>query len=174
MIDPQYTQIADWLKTLIGAVVGFTAAIATDVIKTRIDERHKRKGMRRALYYELSAILGVVDAALEVPNPTDEQAEKLLKVITSIGFDAYNRAKSQPEIFYGMKEAATFEVLYLPVIAIKNHYVFPGVGQAALITARGFRRSLVEAVTTKKLDGRWFDINELRGENKTALEKQNS
>jgi len=150
MIDPQYLQIADWMKALIGAVVGYVAAITTDVIKTRINERHKRQGMRKALAAELATIWGLFGPILEVPNPTPEQADQLLKFLTGVSVDAYKLAKAQPEVFYGMKEASKIDQLYLPVTIIKSFCFLPGTASVALVEAQKFHKALAEVMATTK------------------------
>src|SRR5438270_3844314 len=88
--------IAEWVKILITAVVGFASAVCLDMLKTRINERRKRKGLRKAMYDELASILGTCDAILEVENPTLEQAGMLMKVISVVNLDAYRMAKNDP------------------------------------------------------------------------------
>lgn len=166
MIDPQHIQIADWIKTtiitLVGTVVGFSSAVFTDIIKTRINERHKRKGMRKALYEELAGIWETYDAALEVNDPTAEQADMLLRVISAVSTDAYKNAKAQPEVFYGLKEAATIDALYVRVNALKSQYVLPGAGKAALSVAKDFRNDFAEALGSERLDPNIFTIGKLK------------
>jgi hypothetical protein len=39
-----YPMTAEWVKILVTAVVGFASAVCIDMLKTRINERRKRKG----------------------------------------------------------------------------------------------------------------------------------
>lgn len=67
MIDPQHT---DWrvvaltasITTLIGAAVGFAAAIMSDLMKTNLSDRRKQKRMRHALYTEMAWLYTSLDA----------------------------------------------------------------------------------------------------------------
>lgn len=87
--------IAEWVKILITAVVGFTSAVLVDILKNQLNDRRKRKGLRKAMYDELAAILGTCDAVLEVKNPNRDQAEMLMKVLFFSGHSSLPNGQSR-------------------------------------------------------------------------------
>ena len=154
--QPNHPAIAPWITTLIGTIVGFTTAIFADVIKSRINERHKRRGIRKAMYEELAGIWGMFDAVLEPAEPTAEQAEMLMKVLAGASVDAYRTAKNDPALFYGLSEAATLDSLYARINIIKGYSGLGGLGLIALTQAKEFRDAFAKAIQTKKLDPKIF------------------
>lgn len=148
--------IAEWIKILITAVVGFASAVCLDILKTRINERRKRKGLRKAMYDELASILGTCDAVLAVKNPTLEQAEMLMKVISVVNLDAYRMAKNDPVLFYGLKEARTLDRLYQTLDILKKHSILPNTGLAGYQLLQEFKDDFLTALGRKELDRNVF------------------
>lgn len=151
-----YPIIAEWVKILITAVVGFASAVCLDMLKTRINESRKRKGLRKAMYDELATILGICDAVLDVKNPTLEKAEMLMKVISVVNLDAYRMAKNDPVLFYGLKEATTLDRLYQTLDVLKKHSILPNTGLAGYQLLQEFKDDFLTALGRNELDRNVF------------------
>jgi hypothetical protein len=154
-----YPMTAEWVKILVTAVVGFASAVCIDMLKTRINERRKRKGLRKAMYDELASILGTCEAILELKNPTLEQAEMLMKVISVVNLDAYRMAKNDPILFYELKEATTLDRLYQTLDILKKHSILPKTGLAGWQLLQGFKHDFLTALGRNELDRNVFTPN---------------
>lgn len=163
-VDPSavhaQSTIAEWVKILITAVVAFTSAVLVDMLKTRINERRKRKGLRKAMYDELAALLGTCDAVLEVKNPNREQSEMLMKVLSAVSTDVYRMAKADPILFYGLKEWQTLDKLYQKIEIFKRSVVLPNAALLVPAQAQEFRNDFVTAIGSKKLSHNVFTPSE--------------
>jgi hypothetical protein len=111
------------------------------------------------MYDELAGIFGTCDAVLEVKNPTLEQAEMLMKVISVMNLDAYRLAKNDPVLFYGLKEATTLDRLYQTLDMLKKHSVLPNTGLAGYQLLQEFRNDFLTALGRNELDRNVFTPN---------------
>lgn len=152
--------IAEWVKILITAVVGFTSAVLVDILKNQLNDRRKRKGLRKAMYDELAAILGTCDAVLEVKNPNRDQAEMLMKVLSSVDTQAYRMAKADPVLFYGLKECQTLDRLYQKIEIMKKFVILPNSALLVSEQAQEFRNDFFTSIGNGKLDRTVFTPSE--------------
>lgn len=144
------------------AVVGFVSAITTDIIRRRIGDGRKRAAIRKALYDELEVIYSIFDSTRQALIQRPELNDLTVKVLTSVGMDAYKSAKSQPEVFYGLKEAGMIDALYIPVTALKKHYVLPGMGRPAMEVRDQFIELFERALKANTLDVQFFSPSFVR------------
>jgi hypothetical protein len=141
------------LTTLFAAVVGFVVGMLADILKSRINDSHKRKGIRRAIYEELAAIWGMFDGMIQArPNPNQQEAEVLMKAIMTVGVDAYKQAMTDPALFYGLKEASTLQTLYTKLNILKQSSVLPNVALMNYQDMKEWRDEIAQAVETNVLD----------------------
>jgi|SRR5947209_13950060 len=168
MIDPSiHAQLAmaEWVKILITAVVGFTSAVLVDMLKTRINERRRRRGLRKAMYDELAGILGHCDAVLEINSPNQEQAEILAKVLAAASTDAYRMAKTDPVVFYSLKEWQTFDKLYYKIEFFKKALALQNSAVMVSQQAQEFRNEFMTALGGGKLKQNVFTPGESKNLN---------
>jgi hypothetical protein len=153
--------MAEWIKTLIsavtGAVVGFVTGMFADILKSRIAARHKREGMRKAMYEELAVIWGMFDGMLDVvDNPTQEQAEMLMRAVVNVSVDAYKQAMGDPALFYSLREAPTLQTLYTSLNIMKQSSVLPNVALLNYQDLKEWRDVISHAAETNVLDRSLF------------------
>lgn len=134
-----------------GAVVGFASAFILDQIKSGKDERRKVARLKTALYVELGELytsLSLLSAASYAPS-AKEDFRNMLQVIR---MDAYDYARSNPDIFYLLPEARELLHIFTAVDFAKNH---PGRPQD-LAFAMAFPYVVQSAVKDKKIDVKEF------------------
>jgi hypothetical protein len=113
MIDPQVAHpiIAEWVKVLIGAIVGFVSGVFTDFLKNALTEKKRKKRLRYAIYSELMQMYTAARVMTEI-DLQKTSTDKARAVFRSLRIDAYEFAKSQADIFFELREAFVIEHLY--------------------------------------------------------------
>jgi hypothetical protein len=114
MIDPQanHPMIAEWVKVLIGASVGFVSGVLADFLKTSLTEKKRKRRLRYAIYSELMQMYGAARVMTEI-DLQKTSTDKARAVFRALRIDAYEFAKSQSDIFFELRgEAFAIEHLY--------------------------------------------------------------
>jgi hypothetical protein len=166
MIDPQTTQavqtshpvIAEWVKVLIGASVGFFLGIAGDLLKTTVNDWRDRRRMRRALYIELLNIYDSIRHLITVHDGKQYDEDTIFMVVNSRRLDAYEHAKQNPGVFYCLREAHSLDHAFTNMHEMKafadktNGVATRGLGQLFLdyiqnsVAVGRFNRSLLKRI----------------------------
>jgi hypothetical protein len=163
MIDPQH---GDWrvvaltasITTLIGASVGFIAAIASEVWKSNRTEKQNSKRLERALYAEMSELYSSLrgllrdqkdarDTEMEIPNELVASITKSYSVL-----DSYKYAKQNPHQFYGLKYAFTINNIYSSLREISAD----SDDRSTVNKAFGFCLSVMSAIREKRINVELF------------------
>lgn len=133
MIDPQATPthpwIAEWVKVLIAAVVGFVSALILEVWKSNRAERRQIDDLERALYSEMTENYSDVRYAFkeykdkaaakqEKPDPSDWAHRAALTVKSHSVLNCYRYAELNPHLFYRIKHHASIRRIYLHLIKL--------------------------------------------------------
>jgi hypothetical protein len=103
--------IAEWVKVLIGAIVGFVFGGVTELLKNGFTERKKRKKIRHAIYSELVQIY----AAAQIMQNLDSlstSTNSARAVFKAMRIDSYEYAKSQADVYFELREAFELEHIY--------------------------------------------------------------
>lgn len=111
MIDPQHT---DWrvvaltasITTLIGAVIGFLSAVASELWKSNRTERKECERLEHAIYAEMAELYLAMRTLFKNKlhyKLTDEATARTIKSFTML--DSYNYAKQSPHQFYSLTHA---------------------------------------------------------------------
>jgi hypothetical protein len=140
VIDPQpaHPWIAEWVKVLIAAVVGFASSVLIDILKTNKERRQAVHHMRVALYHELgqlySSIFYLLDANLATPDKQEAAAINIRLLSTT----TYDWAKTQPNVFYKLRESHRLDDIYSAFSLIRTHVNQKAVGHLTIRLARDF------------------------------------
>lgn len=143
---------ADRLWNFVNLVTGAMIGYAATQLKEWRDLRRKREGMRKALYYELTINQATCRMVSTLSQKAIEPADWLKILAGGLSTGVYDAARVQFELFYSLKEAKTVDELYISVCAIKNHYVLPFMGKAAIAVAGRFIKAMDAALAKKRLD----------------------
>jgi hypothetical protein len=153
MIDPQaqHPMIAEWVKVLIGTVVGFVSAVATDSLRTYIQDKRKKRDMRIALYHELGRLYTNVQPLAHKPFKTAEEQDAIAHCIGQEQTTTYDWAKSQPDVFYKLKEAHLIDNVYSSFQFIKEAHRQPGASLAILEVGKKFASMMESYMAAENL-----------------------
>lgn len=115
MIDANSALNSDWLKTiittLIGAVVGFMSAMASEVWKSNRATRKRVNALERALYAEMAQLYEQIQPSGMVGD-NDHMADINATLIKQFRTDSYKFAKSNPDLFYSLRAAFVIDDIY--------------------------------------------------------------
>jgi hypothetical protein len=103
--------IAEWVKVLIGAIVGFVSGVLTDFLKYSLTEKKRKTRLRYAIYSELMQMY----TAARVMTQADMQKTSTAAAratFRALRIDSYEFAKSQADVFFELPEAFVIEHLY--------------------------------------------------------------
>jgi hypothetical protein len=156
MIDPQpaHPWIAEWVKVLIAAVVGFASSVVIDILKTNKERKRAIHDMRVALYHELGHLYSYVFFILLPPKGnTPEQQESRAANIRMLPTTTYDWAKTQPNVFYKLKESHRLDDIYSYFLLIRGHVNIKGAGHLTIEAGRAF----MKMVDTDVECGKVFD-----------------
>jgi hypothetical protein len=159
MIDPQpaHPWIAEWVKVLIAAVVGFASAVLIDILRTNKERKQAIHDMKVALYHELGHIYAYIFYLLRLPEArTPAFQESTAANIRMLPTTTYDWAKTQPNVFYRLKESHRLDDIYRHFLQIRPHATIKGGGEVTITVGRAF----MKMVDTDVEGGKVFD-NEL-------------
>jgi hypothetical protein len=98
----------------LSAILGFIAAFAAEPIKVYFENRSKKDQLRKALYGECASNYVRIKAALESFEKGSVSGKAVgAWVKWGTGLECYKYAKSEPVLYYQLKEAPTFNSLYI-------------------------------------------------------------
>ncbi len=101
------------ISTVIGAAFGLASGLWLDEIETRRAEKRTRRRLQRALYTELAMQHALMkDMLLKLVPASSQQQEGVGAILKKTRADAYEFAKSQPAIFYELRDAMALDALY--------------------------------------------------------------
>lgn len=132
--QPPAQTSAEWIKILLSALAGFISSALLELIKAERQRKQALNDMRAALYNELGQLYFWI--YLFVKNRTTKDA--VAAKITSATIGTYKWAKSQPNLFYKLKEAHALESLFEDVQTLKAQFSNPEAAQAAIERADMF------------------------------------
>jgi hypothetical protein len=140
------------ISTVVGAAFGFSSSFWLDEIKTRRAETRLRRRLQRAIYTELAMqhtlIKDLVLNAAQATSP--QQQEGTAAILKKIRADAYEFAKSQPAIFYELKDAMVIDSLYSHIHHAVAHDKAPS--STTIGVCRLFIQSLEDSVLRGDID----------------------
>jgi hypothetical protein len=146
MIDPQpisHSTIAEWVKILISAGVGFFLGMVGDLIKTSYSDKRKQKRIKKALYTELAFLHSYVSLSIEVYTVGNLKAETFATIIRTLKRNAYDAAVGQPDVFHQLKEAPYIMTVYT-ILEVLDSPTAPAGG--AMIVCQNFIKLVDEYV----------------------------
>lgn len=114
------TVAANWeyLKTLISVFAGFITAFLAEPVKVYFTNKAKNRNLRRALYGEL---LGIYNSLLTFLVSAEERGINVpFSKVVNTNFDCYKFAKSDPALFYQLKEASVISQAYNNIELLKQ------------------------------------------------------
>lgn len=114
------TVAANWeyLKTLISVFAGFITAFLAEPVKVYFTNKAKNRNLRRALYGEL---LGIYNSLLTFLVSAEERGINVpFSKVVNTNFDCYKFAKSDPALFYQLKEASVISQAYNNIALLKQ------------------------------------------------------
>ena len=124
-MDAIFQILAGGLTSIIGVIVGY--------LLPAIDTRRKKDRLRAALYKEIIAMYDGLDVIIAFMGETkriDKDKTGLMQHMFSIVFwlqdallkdESYKHAKSDPTLFYGLKEATAIEDAYKKYDTIRSN-----------------------------------------------------
>src|SRR5690348_14284320 len=98
--------MSDWLKILISTLSGFVAGTIAQPLNLVIADSIKRRHLRRALYIELTANIGVLAAYAFKPRSDAEYFQAVDIFGPLLRYEAYDYAVKQPDVFLRLRDAA--------------------------------------------------------------------
>jgi hypothetical protein len=153
---PFLQEAPQWLtatiSTVVGAVVGFSSSLWLDEIKTRRVEKRLRRRLQRAIYTELAMQHALIkDLVLKAAQTaSSQQQEGTAAILKKTRADAYEFSKSQPAIFYELKDAMVIEALYSHIHHAVAHDKAPS--STTIGVCRLFIQSLEDSVLRGDID----------------------
>lgn len=164
MIDPQQPQKLEWVKSLlpiitalVGAVVGFISAIVVDILKTNRQRKQAIHDIRVALYHELGFLYASAYGWCNQIIPSDQHQDAIGNGLRNSAITTYQWAKTQPHLFYQLKEAHIVDVLYDSFMVMKNMFNGPGVGKHVIDIAKNFLALMEKDIEQKVFDLELFE-----------------
>lgn len=108
----------EYLKTLISVFAGFITAFLAEPVKTYFTDKAKKRNLRRSLYGEL---LGIYNSLFTFLVSTEERGIHIpFSKVIDTNFDCYKFAKSDPALFYQLKEASIISQTYNNIALLKQ------------------------------------------------------
>jgi hypothetical protein len=154
--QPAHPWIAEWIKVLIAAVVGFASSVIVDILKTKKQRKDLIQDMRVALYHEIGSLYSYVFYTLDDNLSQPDLHESVADNIRLLSTSTFEWAKTQPNVFYKLNEAQYVDYIYSYFAHIKSHINTDGI-EGITIEASSDFISLVESLIA---EGDIFD-NEL-------------
>jgi hypothetical protein len=104
--------MSDWLKILISTLSGFVAGTIAQPLNLVIADWVKRRHLRRALYIELTANIGVLAAYAFKPGSDSDYFRAVELFGPLLRHEAYDYALRQPDVFLRLRDAPIIRLLY--------------------------------------------------------------
>lgn len=103
-----HSLVADWVKPLVGVVLGFLLSFVSGFVA----DWKKRRGMRRALYAELLETYRDIRLLVKGEGGKTFDDDTVFTVMNVQWLDAYEHAKRNPDVFYFLQEAHTLDYTF--------------------------------------------------------------
>ncbi|NJO76618.1 MAG: hypothetical protein HC833_24505 [Leptolyngbyaceae cyanobacterium RM1_406_9] len=140
----------EYLKTLISVFAGFITAFLAEPVKVYFTNRAKKNNLRRSLYGE---ILNIYSSLSNFLVSIEERGIQIpfLKVVDT-NFNCYNFAKSDPTLFYQLKEANSVNQIYSNIELLKQEHETGVESDKAVSLVKLVILQIELLLTTKKFD----------------------
>lgn len=160
-------QVWHWIYWLV-ALGGFAVACfkswndevqrGNNLVQALNQETDKERNMRSAIYSEMGQLYMNITFMLTRKCTTPLEQEGIGVNISELSIRTYEWAKSQPDLFYRLKESRAIDTLYSPMEYIKKRYHgIPDTGKYIMEMAAKFASMLEDYIVSGLFDKTLFE-----------------
>jgi hypothetical protein len=102
--------MSEWMKILVTALSAFAVGTLLEPVRACISMRLQARGLRRALYAELTDFHELATTCTECAEGS-KQRQYYSDLLKNFPFDTYKYAKTKPDIFYSLTEAQEWDAM---------------------------------------------------------------